>query len=72
MSELNNSRTVRAGKNTYFFDLKETKRGKQYVVITESRFKGEEEGHERVSIAIFPETARDFLEAAQDMLTRLQ
>jgi len=35
------NKTVRAGSTTYFFDIKETKGGKLYLVITESRFKGE-------------------------------
>ena len=35
------NKTVKAGLTTYFFDIKETKGGKLYLVITESRFKGE-------------------------------
>lgn len=31
------SRTVRAGKRTYFFDVKTTKSEEQYITITESR-----------------------------------
>ena len=34
------NKTVKAGSTTYFFDIKETKGGKLYLVITESRFKG--------------------------------
>ncbi len=30
------SRVVRAGKRTYFFDVKETRSGKFYIAITES------------------------------------
>jgi len=55
------SKTVKAGAKTYFLDLKETKEGKPYLVITESRFKGEGQQRERASIAVFPEHARDFL-----------
>ncbi len=31
------SKSVRAGKRTYFFDVKETKSGEQYLTITESK-----------------------------------
>ncbi|MFZ4741117.1 MAG: DUF3276 family protein [Bacteroidales bacterium] len=31
------SKSVRAGKRTYFFDVKETRSGEQYLTITESK-----------------------------------
>jgi hypothetical protein len=31
------SKAVRAGKRTYFFDVKETRSGEQYLTITESK-----------------------------------
>jgi hypothetical protein len=34
------SRAVRAGKRTYFFDVKETKSGELYLIITESKKNG--------------------------------
>ena len=71
MTDTDNSRTVRAGSNTYFFDLKETDDGKPFLVITQSRFKGEGRGHDRASLAIFPETSQEFLQTVQDMLSRL-
>ena len=71
MTNANQSRTIRAGSNTYFFDMKETDEGKTFLVITQSRFKGEEKGHERASLVVFPESAQEFLEAAQEMLSRL-
>ena len=71
MTDTDNSRSIRAGSNTYFFDLKETDEGKPFLVITQSRFKGEGKGHDRASFAIFPETSQEFLQTAQDMLGRL-
>ena len=71
MTDNSDSRTVRAGSNTYFFDLKETDDGKPFLVITQSRFKGEGKGHDRASLAVFPETVNEFLETAQDMLNKL-
>lgn len=48
MSEYNDggevfSQRVKAGKRTYFFDVKETKSGEYYITLTESkkRFNGE-------------------------------
>ena len=38
MSEPSDSITVKAGAKTYFFDVKATREGKQYLLITESRF----------------------------------
>jgi len=66
------SETIRAGSKTYFIDLKETKEGKPFLVITESRFKGEGEDHERISIAVFPEYSKAFLSALQEMVPELE
>ncbi len=65
------SRTVKAGSKTYFFDLKETREGKPYLVITESRFKGEGEERERQTIVVFQESAQKFSEAVSDMAGKL-
>ena len=37
------SKSVRAGKRTYFFDVKATKSGEQYITITESKKKFNQE-----------------------------
>ena len=34
------SKSVRAGKRTYFFDVKSTRSGDHYLTITESKKKG--------------------------------
>jgi hypothetical protein len=65
------SKTVKAGAKTYFFDLKETKEGKPYLTITESRFKGEDEERERHTIVVFPENAEEFTEALAAMAEKL-
>ena len=65
------SQIVKAGARTYFMDLKETRDGKPYLVITESRFKGEDQERERTSITVFPEHAQDFLQALQEMVSHL-
>ena len=38
------SRTVRAGKRTYFFDVKATRRGEYYLTITESKKRFDKDG----------------------------
>ena len=54
------SEILKAGAKTYFFDLKKTKEDKPYLLITESRFSGEEGERERNTIVIFPEQAEEF------------
>jgi len=71
MANKNDSKIVKAGGKTYFFDLKETKEGKPYLIITESRFMGEDKERERASIMVFPEHAQDFLAATQEMVMKL-
>ena len=68
------SKTVKAGAITYFFDVRETKGKdkKPYLVITESRFKGEGEDRERKAIFVFPEQAKAFSKAVVEMVTRLK
>jgi uncharacterized protein DUF3276 len=51
---------LKASSKTYFFDIKETREGKPYLVITESRLKGEGEKPERSSIMIFQENVEEF------------
>lgn len=70
MSEQNDSKTVKAGGTTYFFDVKNAKDGKPYLVITASRLKGE--NRERATIFVFPDHAQDFLVAAQEMIAQLK
>ena len=67
MPESNASKTVKAGSTTYFFDIKETKGGKPFLVITESRFKGEGSERQRNSVVVFPEQIKEFISALHDM-----
>jgi hypothetical protein len=66
-----NSKTVRAGDRTFFFDVEKTSEGKPYLKITESRFKGEDKERERSSIFIFSEDAKKFAQAVSEMTKRL-
>jgi len=60
------TRRVRAGKRTYFFDVKSTKSVKDfYIVITESR-RVSEEKYEKHKIFLYKEDFSKFIEALQD------
>ena len=65
------SKTLKTSSKTYFFDIKDTREGKPYLVITESRFKGKGEDRERQNIIVFQENAQDFSEAVSEMVTKL-
>ena len=72
MTEQTSNKIVKAGAKTYFFDLKKTKEGKPFLVITESRFKGEGQERERISIVVFPEHAQGFLQALGEVVKLLE
>lgn len=71
MPENNVSKTVKAGSTTYFFDIKKTKGGKPFLVITESRFRGEGSERQRSSIAVFPEQIKEFISAIHELDSEL-
>lgn len=54
------SSMVRAGKRTFFFDVKVTSDRKKYLKITESTFQGEGKERKYSSFFVFPENAQDF------------
>ncbi|HEY8401879.1 MAG TPA: DUF3276 family protein [Cytophagaceae bacterium] len=59
------SQRVRAGKRTYFFDIKATRSNDYYLTITESkrRFKDEGYFYEKHKIFLYKEDFDKFLEA---------
>ena len=58
---------VRAGKRTYFFDVKETIYGKKYVEITESK-SVDKSSFERYNIIIFEEDLENFKKALIEVI----
>ena len=72
MADQTDNLTVKAGSRTYFFDLKQTKDGKPYLVISESRYMGEDKDRVRSSLVVFPDHVQDFLNATQEMVNRLE
>ena len=61
------SQRVRAGKRTYFFDVKSTRSNDFYVTITESKrkFKDETFSYEKHKILLYKEDFVKFMEALQ-------
>lgn len=58
------SAKVKAGRNTYFIDVKETKKQKKYLAITENQHNGEE--NKKTTIRVFGEAIEKFQEAIND------
>lgn len=57
------SKKVRAGKRTYFFDVKETRGEEYYITITESTRKFEDGGYVKHKIFLYKEDFNKFNEA---------
>ena len=66
------TKRVRAGKRTYFFDVKSTKSEKDfYITITESKRVGEEE-YEKHKIFLYKEDFEKFREALAETIEQVQ
>jgi hypothetical protein len=57
------SKKVRAGKRTYFFDVKATRGDEYYITITESTRKFEDGGYVKHKIFLYKEDFNKFNEA---------
>ena len=70
------SKRVKAGKRTYFFDVKETKMGEYYLTLTESkkRFNGESGKFffEKHKIFIYKEDFGKFRSSLNEVLDFIQ
>lgn len=62
------SQRVRAGKRTYFFDVKSTRSNDYYLTITESKRRYKEDGYfyEKHKIFLYKEDFDKFMEALQE------
>ncbi len=63
----NKSEILKAVSKTYFFDIKKTREGKPYLIITESRMQGQDQKLERSSIIVFQENMSDFAKMVTKM-----
>ena len=70
------STAVKAGKRTYFFDVKEMMSGDQYITITESKRKFNDENgsfsYEKHKIFLYKEDKDKFLDALTDTIKYLE
>lgn len=63
------SKPVRAGKRTYFFDVKPTRKSDYYLTITESKKRTEPDGgvtYEKHKIFLYKEDFGKFMDGLQD------
>jgi hypothetical protein len=65
------SNAVRAGKRTYFFDVKATKRNDYYLTITESKKRFNKDGrffYEKHKIFLYKEDFDKFIDGLEDVI----
>lgn len=65
------SKAVRAGKRTYFFDVRATRRNEYYLTITESKKRMEEDGRfffEKHKIFLYKEDFDKFADGLLDVV----
>jgi Protein of unknown function (DUF3276) len=66
------SQRVRAGKRTYFFDVKATRSTEDYyIIITESRRVGEEK-YEKHKIFLYKEDFQKFVDALKETVGHVE
>ena len=66
------SKRVRAGKRTYFFDVKATRSSKDfYIIITESKRVGEED-YEKHKIFLYKEDFQKFATALTESIGHIE
>ncbi len=64
------SQRVRAGKRTYFFDIKSTRSNDYYLTITESRRRYKDDGYfyEKHKVFLYKEDFNKFMTAMQESI----
>ncbi|MEM7549770.1 MAG: DUF3276 family protein [Bacteroidota bacterium] len=68
------SERVRAGKRTYFFDVKSTRSNDYYLTITESKRRYKDDGffYEKHKIFLYKEDFNKFMEALQGTVNHVK
>lgn len=69
------SKRVRAGKRTYFFDVKSTRSNDYYLTITESKRRYRDNGsytYEKHKIFLYKEDFHKFVEALKDSVEHVK
>ncbi len=65
------SKAIRAGKRTYFFDVKSTRNDEYYLTITESKKRFEQDGQfhfEKHKIFLYKEDFKKFMDGLQEVI----
>ena len=62
------SKRVRAGKRTYFFDVKATRANDYYIIITESKKRLEDGSFSKHKIFLYKEDFNKFLDGLADTI----
>ena len=68
------SKVVRAGKRTYFFDVKATKGRDLYITMTESKksFSEGKEFYQKHKIFLYKEDFEKFMEGLEDVVDKIK
>lgn len=66
------SKRVRAGKRTYFFDVRSTRGNDYFITITESKKKFNEEGYIKHKIFLYKEDFNKFLSALNETVVHVK
>ena len=69
------SKAVRAGKRTYFFDVKSTRKNDYYLTITESKKKFEDDGshsYEKHKLFLYKEDFEKFTEGLEEVFSYIK
>ena len=68
------SKRVKAGKRTYFFDVKSTRSKDFYLTITESKRKSQDEGftYEKHKIFLYKEDFQKFVDALNESVEHVK
>ncbi len=69
------SKAIRAGKRTYFFDVKATRGNDLYLTITESKKRFNEDGkhfYEKHKLFLYKEDFEKFIDGLQDTIDEIQ
>lgn len=69
------SKAVRAGKRTYFFDVKSTRKNEYFLTITESKKKFEQDGKyhfEKHKVFLYKEDFDKFMEGLNEIIDYIQ
>ena len=66
------SKRVRAGKRTYFFDVKETRSQDYYITITESTKKSEDGMYVKHKIFLYKEDFNKFADAFNETMNHVK